>query len=159
LSLPNRIVMAPMTRNRAGKGHVPTPLVAEYYRQRATAGLIVTEATQISPRGIGYPNTPGIHSPEQVEGWRVITKAVHEAGGRIVVRARIQHTFPLAMAEIVWGDGSETRRKMFPLTETRPFGDLEFSGEADGGAWKWARFAVWDVAADGAFVNPVWRLK
>jgi len=86
LQLPNRIVMAPMTRNRAGKGHVPTPLAAEYYRQHASAGLIVTEATQVSPRGIGYPNTPGIHSPEQVEGWKVVTKAVHDAGGRIVLQ-------------------------------------------------------------------------
>jgi N-ethylmaleimide reductase len=75
-----------MTRNRAGKGNVPTPLVAEYYRQRATAGLIITEATQVSPRGVGYPNTPGIHSAEQVEGWQVITKAVHDAGGRIVLQ-------------------------------------------------------------------------
>jgi N-ethylmaleimide reductase len=86
LALPNRVLMAPMTRNRAGQGHVPTPVMAEYYRQRATAGLIVTEATQISPRGIGYPNTPGIHSSEQVEGWRGVTKAVHEAGGRVVLQ-------------------------------------------------------------------------
>jgi N-ethylmaleimide reductase len=86
LQLPNRIIMAPMTRNRAGKGNVPTPLVAEYYRQRATAGLIITEATQVTPRGVGYPNTPGIHSAEQVEGWKVITKAVHDAGGRILLQ-------------------------------------------------------------------------
>jgi len=86
LELPNRIVMAPMTRNRAATGNVPTPLVAEYYRQRATAGLIVTEATQVSPRGIGYPNTPGIHTPEQVEGWRGVTTAVHGAGGRILLQ-------------------------------------------------------------------------
>ena len=86
LQLPNRIVMAPMTRNRAGAGHVPTALGAEYYRQRATAGLIVTEATQVSPRGIGYPNTPGIHTAEQVEGWRAITRGVHDAGGRIVLQ-------------------------------------------------------------------------
>jgi hypothetical protein len=79
------------------------------------------------------------------------------APGRIVVKARIQHTLPLEMAEIVWGDGSETHRKTIPLTETRPFGDFSFSAEADAGNWKWARFAVWDVAADGAFVNPVWR--
>jgi N-ethylmaleimide reductase len=86
LALPNRIVMAPMTRNRAAKGQVPGPLAALYYQQRATAGLIVTEATQISPRGIGYPNTPGIHTPEQVEGWKVVTKSVHDAGGRIVLQ-------------------------------------------------------------------------
>jgi hypothetical protein len=61
------------------------------------------------------------------------------------------------MAEIVWGNGSETHRKTVPLTETRPYGEFIFSAEADAGSWKWARFAVWDVAADGAFVNPVWR--
>jgi len=81
------------------------------------------------------------------------------AGGRIAVSARIQHTFPLNMAEIVWGDGAETYRKIIPLTETRPFGDFTFSAEADGGAWKWARLAVWDVAANGAWVNPTWRSK
>jgi N-ethylmaleimide reductase len=95
LELPNRIVMAPMTRNRAGAGHVPGEFVAEYYRQRAGAGLIVTEATQVSPQGIGYPNTPGIHSPEQVAGWAKVVDAVHRAGGRIVLQlwhcGRISH--------------------------------------------------------------------
>jgi len=87
LELSNRVVMAPMTRNRADNpGHVPTPLMAEYYRQRAGAGLIVTEATQVSPQGVGYPNTPGIHSDEQVRGWRGVTDAVHRAGGRIVLQ-------------------------------------------------------------------------
>ncbi|MCI0492773.1 MAG: alkene reductase, partial [Planctomycetes bacterium] len=80
LHLRNRIVMAPMTRNRAPQT-IPTPLMATYYRQRASAGLIITEATQISPQGVGYPATPGIHSPEQVEGWKAVTKAVHDAGG------------------------------------------------------------------------------
>src|SRR5438093_723135 len=65
------------------------------------------------------------------------TSVKEGAGGRIAVRARIRHTFPLAMAEIVWGDGAQTQRKIFPLAETGPFGDFEFSGEADGGAWKW----------------------
>ncbi|HZT31715.1 MAG TPA: hypothetical protein VFA33_17645 [Bryobacteraceae bacterium] len=78
-------------------------------------------------------------------------------GGRIAVHARIVHTFPLEMAEIVWGNGSETRRKAIPLTSTHPFGDFSFSAEADAGDWKWARFAVCDVAAGGAFVNPAWR--
>ncbi|MBV8882010.1 MAG: alkene reductase [Planctomycetaceae bacterium] len=110
LQLPNRIVMAPMTRNRAGKGNVPTPLVAEYYRQRATAGLIVTEATQVTPRGVGYPNTPGIHSAEQVEGWKVVTKAVHDAGGRIVLQ--------------LWHVG----RSSHPLYQ--PNGDLPVSSSA-----------------------------
>src|SRR5690606_29647327 len=95
LTLPNRIVMAPMTRNRAGEGNVPTPLNAEYYRQRASAGLIVTEGSQVSPQGTGYPGTPGIHTDAQVEGWRRVTDAVHQAGGRIFLQlwhvGRISH--------------------------------------------------------------------
>lgn len=83
LALPNRIVMPPMTRARAGAAGVPTALMAEYYRQRATAGLIITEGTQISPEGQGYAWTPGIHTPEQVRGWQEVTTAVHAAGGRI----------------------------------------------------------------------------
>ncbi|WP_414551451.1 alkene reductase [Anabaena sp. CCY 0017] len=94
-TLPNRIVMAPMTRNRSGEGNVPTAINAKYYAQRATAGLIVTEATQVSPQGVGYPATPGIHSPEQIEGWRQVTDAVHNAGGRIFLQlwhvGRISH--------------------------------------------------------------------
>ncbi len=93
--LPNRMVMAPMTRNRAGEGDVPTPLVATYYRQRASAGLIVTEATQVCPEGQGYAGTPGIYSDAQVEGWRGVTEAVHGAGGRIFLQlwhvGRISH--------------------------------------------------------------------
>jgi N-ethylmaleimide reductase len=85
-TLRNRMVMAPMTRNRAGEGNVPTPVVVTYYRQRASAGLIVTEGTQISPQGVGYPGTPGIHSPEQVAGWRQVTDAVHAEGGRIFLQ-------------------------------------------------------------------------
>jgi N-ethylmaleimide reductase len=85
-TLSNRIVMAPMTRSRAGAGFVPTDLAVKYYAQRASAGLIVTEATQISPQGIGYVHTPGIHSKEQVEGWRKVTRAVHQAGGRIFLQ-------------------------------------------------------------------------
>ncbi|CAL1240902.1 alkene reductase [Candidatus Methylocalor cossyra] len=94
-TLENRLVMAPMTRNRAGPGNVPTELNASYYAQRATAGLIITEATQVSPQGVGYPNTPGIHSPEQVAGWRRVTDAVHERGGIIFLQlwhaGRISH--------------------------------------------------------------------
>jgi N-ethylmaleimide reductase len=93
--LPNRVVMAPLTRNRAGEGNVPHQLNVTYYVQRASAGLIISEATQVSPQGMGYPSTPGIHSPEQVEGWKLITKAVHEKGGRIFLQlwhvGRISH--------------------------------------------------------------------
>jgi N-ethylmaleimide reductase len=94
-TLRNRIVMAPMTRNRAGEGLAPTEMMATYYRQRASAGLLITEATQVSPQGVGYPNTPGIHSDEQVEGWKRVTAAVHEQGGRIFLQlwhvGRISH--------------------------------------------------------------------
>jgi N-ethylmaleimide reductase len=84
LVIPNRVWMAPLTRSRAGVERVPNALMAEHYRQRASAGLIISEATQISEQGIGYPDTPGIQTPEQVDGWRLVTRAVHDAGGRIV---------------------------------------------------------------------------
>lgn len=95
LALPNRIVMAPLTRNRADTNNVPTDLNAHYYRQRASAGLIISEATQISPQGVGYPLTPGIHNDEQVEGWRQVVDTVHAAGGRMFLQlwhvGRISH--------------------------------------------------------------------
>jgi N-ethylmaleimide reductase len=84
VTLPNRIVMAPLTRMRAKTpGNIPWELNTEYYRQRASAGLIITEATQISPQGQGYPATPGIYSEEQVAGWRNVVNAVHEKNGLI----------------------------------------------------------------------------
>ena len=86
IALSNRIVMAPMTRDRAGPGDVPTEFMVEYYRLRASAGLIVTEGTQPSPTGKGYWRTPGIHSEAQVEGWRKVADAVHGAGGKIVMQ-------------------------------------------------------------------------
>ena len=95
LTLRNRIVMAPLTRSRAGPGNVPHQLNALYYAQRASAGLIISEATQIAPEGQGYIATPGIHSAEQIEGWKCVTKAVHIAGGPIVLQlwhvGRISH--------------------------------------------------------------------
>ncbi|MBI5672145.1 MAG: alkene reductase, partial [Nitrospirae bacterium] len=94
-TLLNRLVMAPMTRNRAGHGNVPQPLNARYYAQRASAGLIITEGTQVSPEGVGYPNTPGIHTAEQVRGWRLVTDTVHRNGGHIFLQlwhvGRISH--------------------------------------------------------------------
>ncbi|WP_255326154.1 alkene reductase [Sphingobium sp. EM0848] len=86
IALANRIVMAPMTRSRAGEGDVPTALMTEYYRQRASAGLIITEGTQPSADGKGYMRTPGIHSDAQIAGWRAVTDAVHGEGGRIVLQ-------------------------------------------------------------------------
>lgn len=96
LNLPTRVVMAPMTRARAGEGGVPTPLMARYYAQRATAGLIVAEATQISGDAQGYLRTPGIYTDEHIAGWRQVTNAVHDAGGRIVLQlwhvGRVSHS-------------------------------------------------------------------
>ncbi|WP_286785579.1 MULTISPECIES: alkene reductase [Pseudomonas] len=86
LELPNRIIMAPLTRCRADAGRVPNALMAEYYVQRASAGLIISEATSVTPMGVGYPDTPGIWSEEQVAGWSNITQAVHANGGRIVLQ-------------------------------------------------------------------------
>ena len=95
LTLPNRIVMAPLTRNRALPGNVPGPMTETYYRQRASAGLIITEASPVCAEGHGYPRTPGIHSAEQVAGWRAVTDAVHAEGGRIFLQlwhvGRISH--------------------------------------------------------------------
>ena len=95
LELPNRIIMAPLTRCRASEGRVPNALMAEYYVQRASAGLILSEATSVTPMGVGYPDTPGIWADDQVRGWTNITRAVHAAGGRIALQlwhvGRISH--------------------------------------------------------------------
>jgi len=96
IELANRIVMAPMTRSRAGAGDVPTDLHVEYYRQRATAGLIVTEGTQPSANGKGYCRTPGIHSAEQIAAWQPVTDAVHAEGGRIFLQ--VMHVGRVASA-------------------------------------------------------------
>jgi N-ethylmaleimide reductase len=99
LHLPNRIVMAPLTRMRTRPDdHVPTALQAEYYAQRASAGLIVAEATAISPDGFGWAHTPGLWSAEQVQGWRLVTDAVHAAGGRII--AQLWHTGAIAHPDV-----------------------------------------------------------
>lgn len=95
IELANRMVMAPMTRNRAGEGNVSTKLMAEYYKQRAGAGLIISEGSQISQQGMGYPATPGIYSNEQVDGWKQVTEAVHAKKGKIFIQlwhvGRISH--------------------------------------------------------------------
>jgi N-ethylmaleimide reductase len=120
IALANRIVMAPLTRNRAEAGQVPGALAVEYYRQRASAGLIVTEASQISAMGQGYLDTPGIYTPQQVAGWRKVTDAVHAAGGRIVIQlwhvGRISHVslLPDGVAPV-----SSTNRRAETKTFTR----------------------------------------
>ncbi|MFU8789709.1 MAG: alkene reductase [Methylobacter sp.] len=96
LSLANRIIMAPLTRNRAGAGNVPQAMNVDYYRQRASAGLIISEGSPISATGVGYPRTPGIHSAVQISGWQRVTDAVHDEGGRIFIQlwhtGRISHS-------------------------------------------------------------------
>jgi len=95
LNLPNRIILAPLTRCRSDEGRVPNAMMVEYYVQRASAGMILSEATSVSPQGVGYPDTPGIWSEEQVEGWKKVTRAVHVAGGRILLQlwhvGRVSH--------------------------------------------------------------------
>ncbi|SEI48928.1 alkene reductase [Frateuria terrea] len=104
IAIPNRVVMAPLTRNRATPERLPSPLAAEYYGQRASAGLIVSEATQISPVGQGYLDTPGIYNQPQARAWRRVTDEVHRRGGRIVVQlwhvGRISHTSLLPPGEV-----------------------------------------------------------
>jgi N-ethylmaleimide reductase len=102
LDLPNRIVMAPLTRMRAHPhNHVPTTLQAEYYAQRASAGLIIAEATAISPEGFGWADTPGLWTDEQIRGWRHVTDAVHAAGGRMI--AQLWHTGAISHPELRYG--------------------------------------------------------
>ena len=139
LTLPNRVVMAPMTRNRAGPGNVPVELNATYYAQRASAGLIISEATQVSPQGIGYPGTPGIHSPEQVAGWKLVTDAVHKAKGRIYLQlwhvGRISHpslqpdgALPVAPSAIAPAGQAMTYDGMKPFVTPRALETAEIAG-------------------------------
>ncbi len=140
--LPNRIVMAPLTRNRAGAGNVPQPLNVTYYEQRASAGLIITEASQIAPQGQGYPATPGIHSAEQVAGWQAITQAVHANGGRIFLQlwhvGRISHpslqpdgALPVAPSAIQPKGDAMTYEGMQPFITPRALELAEISGVVD----------------------------
>ena len=107
LTLPNRLVMAPLTRSRAADGDVPSDLAVTYYTQRATAGLIISEATQISAQGKGYPKTPGIFTDAQIAGWKKVTASVHAAGGRIFLQlwhvGRISHPSMQAHGELPVG--------------------------------------------------------
>jgi N-ethylmaleimide reductase len=139
-TLPNRLVMSPMTRSRAQAGGVPSELNAKYYAQRASAGLIVTEATQVSPQGVGYVHTPGIHSPEQVAGWKKVTDAVHAKGGRIFLQlwhvGRISNTtlqpngaLPVAPSAIApKGESMTADYKMAPFPTPRALETDEIAG-------------------------------
>ena len=124
--LRNRLVMAPLTRRRAREGGVPVEMNAVYYAQRASAGLIIAEASQISPQGVGYMNTPGIHTKAQVEGWKLVTKAVHDAGGVIFLQlwhvGRVSHSLlqpgnalPVSASALSGGDFITTPEGKKPM--------------------------------------------
>ncbi|WP_260706819.1 alkene reductase [Edaphobacter flagellatus] len=129
-TLPNRIFMAPLTRLRGTPDHVPTPIMAEYYTQRASAGLIISEGIPIDPLGVGYPNVPGLWSQQQVEAWKPITKAVHNAGGRIFAQiwhvGRISHPAllngqtPVAPSPIAAPGNVNVLRPARPFVTPRP---------------------------------------
>ncbi|MCL2430401.1 MAG: alkene reductase [Alphaproteobacteria bacterium] len=139
LQCKNRIAMAPLTRSRAGAGNVPGTLNALYYAQRASAGLIISEATQIMPEGQGYISTPGIHSPQQVEGWKIVTKAVHVAGGCIVLQlwhvGRISHpsfqpggALPVAPSAVKPNAQAFTQKGFEAIPTPRPLETAEIEG-------------------------------
>lgn len=138
LTCKNRIFMAPMTRCRADEENVPTELMARYYAQRASAGLIISEASQISTQGIGYPSTPGIHTTEQVQGWKKVTQAVHEKEGHIFLQlwhvGRISHpsyhdgALPVAPSAIKPEGEASTYEGMQPYVTPRALETEEIGG-------------------------------
>lgn len=141
IQAPNRILMAPLTRGRATREHVPTPVMVEYYRQRASAGLIITEATGISRQGSGWPYAPGLWTAEQVAAWRPVTEAVHAAGGRII--AQLWHMGRMVHSSFLGGEApvsaSATRAPgkahtydgRQPYDEARPLRTDEIPGLLD----------------------------
>jgi 2,4-dienoyl-CoA reductase-like NADH-dependent reductase (Old Yellow Enzyme family) len=102
IKLPNRVIMAPLTRLRGTPDHIPTQIIADYYTQRASAGLIISEGIPVMPQGVGYANVPGIWSPQQVEAWKPVTRSVHEAGGRIF--AQIWHVGRISDPRFLQGE-------------------------------------------------------
>ena len=141
LELPNRIIMAPLTRCRSSEGRAPNALMRDYYAQRASAGLIISEATSVTPMGVGYPDTPGIWSDEQIEGWMPITRAVHEAGGRIFLQlwhvGRLSHPFylngalPVAPSAIAANGHVSLLRPQQPYPVPRALDLAEIPGVAE----------------------------
>src|SRR5919199_901134 len=128
IELPNRIIMAPLTRARAGRNGVPNALMAAYYAQRASAGLIISEATGISREGLGWPDAPGLWNNAQVEGWKLVTSAVHKAGGRVVAQlwhmGRLVHPDlgrgqPVSSSATTAPDYAHTYEGKKPYTEAR----------------------------------------
>ncbi|MGH8200135.1 MAG: alkene reductase [Steroidobacteraceae bacterium] len=138
LLLPNRILMAPLTRSRAGVSRIPNALMAQYYTQRASAGLIVSEATVVTPMGIGYADTPGIWSAEQVAGWKQVTQSVHAAGGRMFLQlwhvGRISHPvfldgkLPVAPSALAANGNVSLLRPATPFVTPRPLDRSEIPG-------------------------------
>jgi N-ethylmaleimide reductase len=142
LPVANRIVMAPLTRSRAAEGNVPHSLNARYYAQRASAGLIISEATQITPQGQGYPKTPGIHSDAQIAGWQGVTRAVHEHDGKIFLQlwhvGRVSHPvtqadggLPVAPSAIQPAGEIYTEQGMKPFVTPRALTAAELPGLID----------------------------
>ncbi len=141
-TLRNHMVMAPLTRNRAGEGNVPQAMNVKYYRQRASAGLIITEATQVSAEGVGYPATPGIHSHDQIAGWKEVTRAVHDEDGLIYLQlwycGRISHPDllpkqqqPVSASAIRAEGEAVTFEGMKPFVEPRALETDELPGIID----------------------------
>ena len=141
IAMPNRVLMAPLTRGRATREHVPTPIMAQYYAQRATAGLIISEATGISQQGLGWAFAPGIWNDDQVQAWRPVTRAVHEAGGRIVCQlwhmGRIVHPSftgggqPVSASATTAPGEARTYDGKLPYARARPLGLDEIPGLLD----------------------------
>ncbi len=173
--LPSRIVMAPMTRNRAGPGNVPGPLTATYYAQRASAGLIVTESIQVSPEGQGYPTTPGLNDDAQQAGWAAVVEAVHAAGGRIAAQlvhaGRISHPVfqpdgglpvaPSAIAPAGFAYGPDWRKIPFETPRALDAAGIAAVVDAYGAAAARARAAGFDAvevhAGNGYLVDQFLR--
>lgn len=162
IALANRIVMAPLTRNRAVAGNKPGPLTVEYYRQRATAGLIIAEASPISPMALGYLDTPGIWNAEQVAAWRAVTEAVHAEGGKIVLQlwhvGRISHVSllpegaaPVSSTNKVADASTFTSEGFIPVSQPRALRDDEIPGLIEDYR-KAARNAV-DAGFDGVEIH------
>lgn len=160
LELPNRIIMAPLTRARAGREGVPNELMARYYAQRAGAGLIISEATGITREGLGWPNAPGLWNDAQVEGWKLVTEAVHKAGGRIVAQlwhmGRLVHPDlgggrPLSSSATTAPDFAHTYEGKKPYIEARAASRTEIGRVLDDYA-RAARYAI-DAGFDGVQVH------
>src|SRR4249919_1883278 len=160
LELPNRILMAPLTRARAGRDSVPNELMARYYAQRAGAGLIISEATGISREGLGWPNAPGLWNQDQVDGWKSVTRAVHREGGRIVAQlwhmGRLVHSDlgggqPVSSSATTAPDFAHTYEGKKPYEEARAVTQADISRIVDEYA-EAARNAI-DAGFDGVQIH------